>query len=692
MGHFFKTWSQWTTDGEEAIKNVVPLSFVYSPLRQVCPEYDIPPIQCSKCEAVLSETSYASQGFKCVFCSAVTRSRVRFAQDTEIPEIIYSQAKNSPSFRNHVVLLLDLTAPDLEQLKQVLLQSLCTSESPLAISLILFSRHIYVFEFSSDSLRCFSLNGQKAYSSDQILSNLQISLQTPESSKRFFTSADSFSLISAIETLEYKESAVKGLRRERAAGLALQVSIELMKEAAAGKPGQIIFLLSGAATVGVGKIVNLGLEETIRTFADIKASRAPHLAKAKSFYEGLAVQLRKTGHTVDIFSCSIDQCGLFELESITEATGGYMFLFDCCGSNEFKSNFLKYFKEYLTRPSRCSVVLRCSKNVEVCGCIAQGYSFENNSSLASKIKVGLSGTNAWAVNAVDPNSSFTFFFHPKDKTSTQDVVIQVETRFITGEGTVKTVVKLVKFAKGEASQTIFAFNNETSAVITAKLAVWRLKQEDFLNVSTWVDKSLIAFAKRFALIEDKTVNIPSQISLFPQFLYFLRRSQFINAFNVSPDESAFYRQMMLRSSVAEAILMIEPVLLSYSFNSDLPEPQFLSPEAMKKDRLLLLDSFFTVVIWHGPDICAWIEAEYHLKPEYENFACLLDMPVNDSGLILQSRFPIPKLVMSKPRDGTERYIKAKLNTQTKGQAEQELFSDIMSIETFIEKLKSFVIK
>lgn len=692
MEHFFRTWKQWTTDGEEAIKNVVPLSFVYSPLRQVCPEYDIAPIQCSSCEAILSETSYTPQGFKCTFCQSTTRARPRFSQETDLPEIIYTQSKNPQSQQTHIVLLLDLTTPDLEHLKQVLLQSLHTSESPLLISLILFSKHIYVFDFSSESLRCYSLNGDKSYTSNQILSNLQITLQNPESYKKFFTSSDNFSLISAIETLDYRESPVKGLRKERAAGLALQVSIELMKVAAAAKPGKIIYLLSGAGTVGVGKIVNLGLEETIRTFADIKANRAPLLAKAKSFYEGLALELRKSGHTVDIFSCSIDQCGLFELESVTELTGGYMFLFDCCRSNEFKNNFLKYFKEYVTRPSRCSVVLRCSQNVEICGCIAQGYSFENNSSLASKIKVGLSGTNVWGVNSVDQNSAFTFFFHPKDKNSSQDIVVQVETRLITWQGTVKTIVKLVKFPKGEASQTVTSFDSETSAVITAKLAVWRLKLEDFLNVSTWVDKSLIAFAKRFALIQDKTVTIPSQISLFPQFLYFLRRSQFINAFNVSPDESAFYRQMMLRYSVTEAITMIEPVLLSYSFDCDLPQPQFLSPDAMKKDRILLLDSFFTVVIWHGSDICAWVDAEYHKKPEYENFARLLDMPVEDSGIILQSRFPIPKLVMSKPRDGTERYIKARLNTQTKGTGDEELFSDVMSIETFIEKLKSFVLK
>lgn len=145
--------------------------------------------------------------------------------------------------------------------------------------------------------------------------------------------------------------------------------------------------------------------------------------------------------------------------------------------------------------------------------------------------------------------------------------------------------------------------------------------------------------------------------------------------------------------------MIQPVLYSYSFNGP-PEvgrkscvfftstvvsrlnlliilsilsmqPVLLDSASIQADKILLLDSFFQVLIYHGEvkfdwlmvriifvlwsilrllhscllliqTIDQWKKAGYHDKPEYENFRQLLQAPVDDAQDILATRFPIPR--------------------------------------------------
>lgn len=44
---------------------------------------------------------------------------------------------------------------------------------------------------------------------------------------------------------------------------------------------------------------------------------------------------------------------------------------------------------------------------------------------------------------------------------------------------------------------------------------------------------------------------------------------------------------------------------------------------LQADHILLLDSFFYVVIFHGTTVATWRKAEYHKQPEHAAFAELL---------------------------------------------------------------------
>lgn len=90
----------------------------------------------------------------------------------------------------------------------------------------------------------------------------------------------------------------------------------------------------------------------------------------------------------------------------------------------------------------------------------------------------------------------------------------------------------------------------------------------------------------------------------------------LQVFNNSPDETAYFRMILNRENVTNSVVMIQPSLISYSFHSD-PQPALLDVAAISADRILLLDSFFTVVIFHGATIAQWRKAGYHNQPEHK---------------------------------------------------------------------------
>lgn len=128
-------------------------------------------------------------------------------------------------------------------------------------------------------------------------------------------------------------------------------------------------------------------------------------------------------------------------------------------------------------------------------------------------------------------------------------------------------------------------------------------------------------------------------------MYHLRRSQFLQVFNNSPDETTFYRlveiigemrpqtltillllrsHMLMREDLTQSLIMIQPILYSYSFNGP-PEPVLLDTSSIQPDRILLMDTFFQILIFHGETIAQWRALKYQDMPEYENFKQLLQV-------------------------------------------------------------------
>jgi protein transport protein SEC23 len=92
-----------------------------------------------------------------------------------------------------------------------------------------------------------------------------------------------------------------------------------------------------------------------------------------------------------------------------------------------------------------------------------------------------------------------------------------------------------------------------------------------MDVIRWLDRMLIKLVARFAEYkkdDPKSFKLSKEFSLFPQFMFYLRRSQFLQTFNASPDESLYYVFTIMRENVSNSLVMIQPALMQYNLDTE----------------------------------------------------------------------------------------------------------------------------
>ena len=237
---------------------------------------------------------------------------------------------------------------------------------------------------------------------------------------------------------------------------------------------------------------------------------------------------------------------------------------------------------------------------------------------------------------------------------------------------------------------------EAAAVLIARLCIDKGYKEEGIEVLRWLDKSLIRLISKFAEYnkdDPRSFKLNKEFSYFPQFMYYLRRSHFLQNFNASPDEITFYKTSLLHENVTNSTIMIQPVLFVYT--PDRPEANavFLDIENMKNDYVLLLDAFFFICIWHGESVCKWRDDGFHLDPEYENIKMMLENPQEYAQSLLTERLPVPRFVSCDYGSGQERLIKCTVNPgESSGDRsnikiiEDGFKSDDVSLKVFMDHL------
>eukprot|EP00920_Eleutheroschizon_duboscqi_P032529 GHVT01078556.1.p1 GENE.GHVT01078556.1~~GHVT01078556.1.p1 ORF type:complete len:614 (-),score=46.75 GHVT01078556.1:734-2575(-) len=469
-------------------------------------------------------------------------------------------------------------------------------------------------------------------------------------------------------------------RRKRCTGLAIAVAVGLLETCSNQLAARVMMFIGGVCTTGPGQIVDTPLAESIRHHLDLQKdnANARFVKKALKFYTSVANRAVTSGHAIDLFCCSLDQVGLHEMKVCSDKTGGYVVMSDSFSMNVFKDSFKKIFETdssgYLRHGYNARLEVMCSKEFKVCGAIGGCTGTGKKASHVADTSAGEGSTCEWAICGLDYTTSLALYFEVVNQSASQlppskQSFLQFRNLYIHPSGRRRLRVTTVSYRYGEPHVVDIApgFDQEAAAVAMARLAVFKTETEESLDVLRWIDRKLIRLVSRFADYQKdqpESFHLSQEFSIYPQFMYHLRRSHFLQTFNASPDETAYYRTVLLRENVMNSLVMIQPALLEYSFAEGSPRPVLLDAQSLKPNVILLLDTFFHVVVWHGDTIHQWKEQGYHDNPEYENFKVLLQAPQEDARAILDERFPVPKYVQCSSGGSQARFLLAKVNPST----------------------------
>lgn len=745
-------WNVVPGTKQEASNCIVPISALYTPIKAFpnMPVLPYSPLRCRTCRSILNPFSivdFAAKIWICPFCFQRNHFPPHYASmsDDNLPAelfpqyttIEYESTGETPSSVPPVFMfVLDtcIIEEEIAFLKSALSQAVDLLPDNSLVGLITYGTFVHVHELGFSQIpKTFVFKGTKDVSKEQLLEQMNFFLKKPkpptgviagardglstESIARFLLpkSECEFALNSVLEELQKDPWGVPADQRApRCTGTALSIAASLLGACVPGSGARILAFVGGPSTEGPGAIVSKNLSEPIRSHKDLDKDSAPHFHKAVKFYEGLSKQLVHQGHVLDLFACALDQVGIAELKVAVEKTGGLVVLAESFGHSVFKDSLKRVFSgEYdLGLSSNGIFEINCSKDIKIQGVIGPCASLEKKGPLCSDTVVGQGNTSAWKMCGLDKATTLSLIFEIVKKESSDAAVQSASNQFYfqfltyyqnnNGQMRLRVTTLSRRWVAGPGSiqDLIAGFDQEAAAAVMARLVSYKMENEAEFDPIRWLDKSLIHLCSRFGDYQKDTpssFSLSPRFSIFPQFIFHLRRSQFVQVFNNSPDETAYFRMILNRENVANSVVMIQPSLISYTFHSA-PEPVLLDVAAIAADRILLLDAYFTVVIFHGATIAQWRKAGYHNQPEHQAFAQLLQAPRDDADATIKERFPVPRLVICDQHGSQARFLLAKLNPSATYNTESPLpggdiiFTDDVSFEVFLDHLQRLTVQ
>jgi len=737
------SWNVWPSSRLEGTRLVVPIGCMYTPLKDNMPLLYYEPVTCKgTCRSCVLNPFCAidvrSKIWVCPFCFHRNQFPPNYADisETNLPaelipryttiEYVLSrgQMTNPPVF----LFVVDTCLPEeeLHALRNALIMALSLMPENALIGLITFGKTVQVYELAFEELpKSYVFSGTKDVTAKQVQDLLTLGVkgapraqqqsQFNPKGNRFLMplSEAEFTLTSILEELQRDPNPVKSDKRPlRATGVALSVAVGLLESSFPNSGGRVMLFTGGPVTEGPGMVASEELKEPIRSHTDIIKENAKHAKKAIKFFTDLSKRAVGNGHVVDIFACSYDQSGFYEMQEIVKKTGGLVVEADAFDDQMFKQSFQKIFtrddKGNLPMAFNATIDIQTSKELKVCGAIGHCASIGKKSGYVAETEIGIGNTSAWKVCGADANTTIAFYFevvnqHTNPIPPGQKGLVQFLTSYQNAKG--EKILRVTTAAHGWAdatnNQAIAAgFDQECAAVIMSRIAVFKAETEESSDILRWLDRMLIRLVAKFAEYrkdDPSSFSLSQNFSIYPQFMFHLRRSCFLQVFNNSPDETAFFRYMLNRESVTNSLIMIQPTLEAYGFEGA-PFPVLLASTSIAIDKILVLDTFFRIVIHSGESIAAWRKAGYADDPKHENFKLLLQRPKDDAQAIMKNRFPLPRYVECDQHTSQARFLLAaidpvvthtSINNMAKGQV---VLTDDVNLKVFMEHLKKLAVQ
>uniref|UniRef100_A0A8C1W167 Protein transport protein SEC23 n=1 Tax=Cyprinus carpio TaxID=7962 RepID=A0A8C1W167_CYPCA len=716
------SWNVWPSSRLEATRMVVPVASLFTPLKE---RPDLPPIQyepvlCSRatCRAVLNplcQVDYRAKLWACNFCYQRNQFPPTYAGISEVnqPAELLPQfstieyvVQRGPQMPLNFLYVVDtcMEDDDLQALKESLQMSLSLLPPTALVGLITFGRMVQVHELGCEGIsKSYVFRGTKDLSAKQLQEMLGLTKpaaaqagrgpQQPQvpPSNRFLQPVQKIdmNLTDLLGELQRDPWPVtQGKRPLRSLGVALSIAVGLLECTFSNTGARIMAFIGGPATQGPGMVVGDELKTPIRSWHDIEKDNAKFMKKATKHYEALANRAAANGHIIDIYACALDQTGLLEMKCCTNHTGGYMVMADSFNTSLFKQTFQRVFTKDVQGSFKMALAgtleIKTSREIKISGAIGPCVSLNAKGPCVSENEIGTGGTSQWKICGLDPNTTLAFYFEVVNQHNAPIPqggrgAIQYVTQYQHSSGQrrirVTTIARNWADAQTQIQSIAASFDQEAAAILMARLAVYRAETEEGPDVLRWLDRQLIRL-----------------------FMFHLRRSPFLQVFNNSPDESTYYRHQFMRQDLTQSLIMVQPILYAYSFNGP-PEPVLLDSSSILPDRILLMDTFFQIVIYHGETVSQWRKAGYQDMPEYENFRHLLQAPVDDAQELLHTRFPMPRYIDTEHGGSQARFLLSKVNpSQTHNnmyawgqESGAPILTDDVSLQVFMDHLKKLAV-
>src|SRR3569833_2979732 len=226
------------------------------------------------------------------------------------------------------------------------------------------------------------------------------------------------------------------------------------------------------------------------------------------------------------------------------------------------------------------------------------------------------------MRAIDPRASYGIYFEiaqggPSQHAQTpQKGMMQFMTYYQHSSGQFHLrVTTIARNLSGPAGDPAIAqsFDQEAAAVLMSRIAVFKAEVDDGPDVLRWVDRMLIRLCSRFADYrkdDSSSFRLEKNFTLGPQFMFHLRRSQFLQVFNNSPDETAFYRHVLNHEDVSNSLLMLHSILYLYTFDQEGGQPVLLDSTSIQPTHKHQQNTNNHKQIFHGETVAEWRKAGY----------------------------------------------------------------------------------
>lgn len=685
------TWNVWPSSGNETAK--LPLACLYN-VHQAATVLEYEPILCGSCKAVLNphcNVDFGRQSWACVICNNnnMLPSHARdITPENLLPELLEENTTveyvlgRECIFPTVFFFIVDLCTFD-EERHKILIDALKTTLKAIPddclVGFLQYGTNIELLELNKTTPRvAYLFSGKKEYTTD-VLKTFNNSKSDIAILGKFLKRKDEcVDFLSEIfENLENDPFPVlNAYKPVRCTGSAVSLAVSLLEKSFPETAVKYLLFTQGPCTFGPGTVTAIKYKEKGKN-EHIEENDPMYLGPAEKFYTALGNRMNAVGHSLDILSTTIVDIGITQMSNLCSLTGGMLIM-----AQDFDRNV------YITS---CEKIMEANED----GSLKQGFNAKiqvrTSQNLDYKGVLGMGAANGtiWKIGSIFPSSNISILLDKTAKARNGDFgFVQITTHYQRSDK--KMILKVTTFARiftNSLEDVLAGFDQEAAAVLQARVFLMK-KYEEVKDSERMIDKNLIRFTKSFAKFDR---GVPSSLVLhdsmayFPNYMFFFRRSLLIQTGHNSFDETTYYRHLLYKEQVSEALKLMKPTLLSYHYQGEV-KPVEVDAKSIQPDVILLLDTFHNVLIWRGGYISQWIKEGYHEQEEYSFLKDILEKSESRAKELCK-RLPTPQFCITEQDKSQQRILHHYVNPS--GGA--SIITENISFEKFFEALCKVVV-